>query len=104
MCTPSNGTPRKRGRGTCHVMEASFPRCDFIYFRKNFALVRIYYGHMDSRVYTEVPSYTIAQLAADFGGMLGIVLGPSVITFVEFFFCIVGLLVYAVTQGGTSIL
>ncbi len=72
--------------------------------RKNFAVARIFYDEMNHRVFTEVPSYTFAQLSADFGGILAIILGCSVISFMEFIFCIIGLIVYAVNQGKISIL
>ncbi len=72
--------------------------------RKNFAFVRVFYDQMNHRIYTEIPAYTFAQLSADFGGIVGVVLGISVISFTEMIFGIVGLIVYAVTQGRTSIL
>ncbi len=75
-----------------------------MFYRRNIALVQLYYDRLNSISYTETPAYTIAQLSAEFGGLMGIILGPSVITFVEFFYCLVGLIVHALTKGKVSIM
>ncbi len=64
----------------------------------------MYYARLNSISYVETPAYTIEQLAADFGGVLGIILGPSVITLVEFFYCLLGLIVHVLTKGKVSIM
>ncbi len=73
-------------------------------FQEKFCPVKIYYDRLNSRVFRETPAYSIVQLCSDFGGVLGIVLGPSAITSVEFFYCLAGLAVYALTKGKTSIM
>ncbi len=72
--------------------------------RKSIALVQVYYDRLNSRSYTETPAYTIAELAADFGGMVGIILGLSVITFLELFYGLLGICIYALKNGEVSIM
>ncbi len=75
-----------------------------MFYRRNIARVQLYYDRLISVSYTETPAYTVAQLAADFGGFIGIILGPSVITLVEFFYCLFGLIVHVLTKGKVSIM
>ncbi len=74
----------------------------FELFSRKFALLRVFYDKLNSRRFVETEAYTIVNLCSDFGGVLGIVLGPSVITFVEFAYALVGLIVFAVTKGHVS--
>ncbi len=67
-------------------------------------MLRVHYDTLNSRVIRETPAYTIVQLCSDFGGVIGVVLGPSMITFVEFFYCLVDLIVHSVTKGRMSII
>ncbi len=67
-------------------------------------MLRVYYDTLNSRVISETPDYTFVQLCSDFGGLIGVVLGPSVITLVEFIYFLVDLIVHVVTKGRMSII
>ncbi len=71
-------------------------------FRKNYAIVQIYYEALNSYHIQETAAYSVPQLFADFGGFFSCLLGASVLTMVEFVFCLADLIVYMLSHGRIS--
>ncbi len=67
-------------------------------------MLNVYYDRLNSRVIREIPDYTLVQLFSDFGGVLGVILGTSVITFIEFLYFLVDLILHVITKGRISII
>ncbi len=76
----------------------------FELFSRKFALLRVFYDKLNSRRFVETEAYSIVNLCSDIGGVFGIVLATSVITFVEFAYAIVGLIIFVATKGHASII
>ncbi|CAI5448011.1 unnamed protein product [Caenorhabditis angaria] len=54
------------------------------YYRKNTAYIEIYYEQLNYELLKETAGYTLVNLFSDFGGNIGLWIGFSVITFLEF--------------------
>ncbi|KAF8354860.1 hypothetical protein PRIPAC_96483 [Pristionchus pacificus] len=74
--------------GDCEGMSPS--ECE-VFYRKNAAMVEVYYEQLNYELLQESEAYGIVNLIADFGGHLGLWLGFSVITIVEVLALIVDL-------------
>ncbi|KAF8371199.1 hypothetical protein PRIPAC_77628 [Pristionchus pacificus] len=72
----------------CEGMSPS--ECE-VFYRKNAAMVEVYYEQLNYELLQESEAYGIVNLIADFGGHLGLWLGFSVITIVEVLALIVDL-------------
>ncbi len=72
--------------------------------RRNFAIVRIFYEKLNSFTFVEQPAYTFYQLISDIGGVVCIVLGLSILTCIEIFHCLLGLVVFLFSRGKVSII
>lgn len=66
-------------------------------------LLRIFYEKLNSAQMKEISSYGVGQLLSDFGGVLGVLLGFSVITLGEFVFLAVDIVLFALSQGRFSL-
>eukprot|EP00795_Rhopilema_esculentum_P012217 gene12217-2846_t len=55
------------------------------WIRDNFLKVVIYYGDLNYEYMEQIPSYDLMVLLGDIGGQLGLFLGSSVLTYIEFF-------------------
>uniref|UniRef100_A0A183DRR3 Degenerin-like protein unc-105 n=1 Tax=Gongylonema pulchrum TaxID=637853 RepID=A0A183DRR3_9BILA len=79
--------------GTTKVME-----CDAVddlcmeRYRKNAAMIQIFYEELNYETMTETPAYTITSALADLGGLTGLWIGASVVSLLE----IAALIVYTV--------
>ncbi|CAI4232087.1 unnamed protein product [Auanema sp. JU1783] len=60
-------------------------------YRKNAAMIQIFYEELNYETLQETPSYTLTSLMADVGGVTGLWLGASVVSILEFvpliYFC-----------------
>ncbi|EYC25361.1 hypothetical protein Y032_0012g1842 [Ancylostoma ceylanicum] len=54
------------------------------WYKKNTLLVEIYYERMNYQVLTESPAYSLVNLISDVGGQVGLFLGMSIISLIEF--------------------
>ncbi|VDN19529.1 unnamed protein product [Cylicostephanus goldi] len=54
------------------------------WYNSNTLLVEIYYERMNHQVLTESPSYSLVNLVSDIGGQVGLFLGMSIISLLEF--------------------
>ena len=52
--------------------------------RKNLLLVNIYYSDISYTYISEAPYWTLTSLFSNFGGQLGLFIGMSVLSFIEF--------------------
>eukprot|EP00794_Sanderia_malayensis_P005438 gene5438-6117_t len=59
------------------------------YIRDNYLQVVIYYSELSYELMEQLPSYDLMVLLGDIGGQLGLFLGSSVLTYVEFFDCLI---------------
>eukprot|EP00112_Aurelia_sp_Birch-Aquarium-sp1_P001930 Seg1212.4 transcript_id=Seg1212.4/GoldUCD/mRNA.D3Y31 product="Acid-sensing ion channel 3" protein_id=Seg1212.4/GoldUCD/D3Y31 len=57
------------------------------WIRDNYLSVVVYYGELSYEFMEQVPSYDLMVLLGDIGGQLGLFLGSSVLTYIEFFDC-----------------
>ncbi|VBB26492.1 unnamed protein product [Acanthocheilonema viteae] len=79
--------------GTTKVME-----CDAVddlcmeRYRKNAAVIQVFYEELNYETLTETPSYTLTSALADLGGLTGLWIGASVVSLME----IIALIVYTV--------
>ncbi|VDM91990.1 unnamed protein product [Onchocerca ochengi] len=77
--------------GTTKVME-----CDSVddlcmeRYRRNAAMVQVFYEELNYETLTETPAYTLTSALADLGGLTGLWIGASVVSLME----IVALIVY----------
>ncbi|XP_071965645.1 acid-sensing ion channel 4-A-like [Antedon mediterranea] len=58
-----------------------------LYFRLNFAKVNVYYENLQYDSVQQVPTYTLLSLVSNIGGHLGLWIGMSALTFLEFLEC-----------------
>ncbi|CAG9530017.1 unnamed protein product [Cercopithifilaria johnstoni] len=79
--------------GTTKVMEcdAADDLCMERY-RKNAAMIQIFYEELNYETLTETPTYTLTSALADLGGLTGLWIGASVVSLME----IIALVVYTV--------
>ncbi|KAK6047062.1 hypothetical protein COOONC_15434 [Cooperia oncophora] len=68
------------------------------WYRKNTLLVEIYYERMNFQVLTESPAYTLVNMVSDAGGQVGLFLGMSIISVIEYLALILLLLCYCATH------
>uniref|UniRef100_A0AAF5RWC9 Uncharacterized protein n=1 Tax=Wuchereria bancrofti TaxID=6293 RepID=A0AAF5RWC9_WUCBA len=79
--------------GTTKVME-----CDAVddlcmeRYRRNAAMVQVFYEELNYETLTETPAYTLTSALADLGGLTGLWIGASVVSLME----ILALIVYTV--------
>ncbi|TMS35153.1 hypothetical protein L596_002611 [Steinernema carpocapsae] len=53
-------------------------------YRKNAAMIQVFYEELNYETMTESPAYTMTSLFADFGGLTGLWVGASVVSLLEF--------------------
>ncbi|KAM3718505.1 Degenerin-like protein [Dirofilaria immitis] len=79
--------------GTTKVMECiSTDDLCMERYRKNAAMIQIFYEELNYETLTETPAYTLTSALADLGGLTGLWIGASVVSLME----IVALIVYTV--------
>ena len=71
---------------------------------RNNAILRVFYDKLNSRVFIEEPAYPFSRLLADVGGIFGIMLGASVLTFGEFAYAGIDLVLHWVSAQTLSIM
>jgi amiloride-sensitive sodium channel len=52
-------------------------------YRKNAAMIQVFYEELNYETLTETPAYTISSLLADLGGVTGLWIGASVVSLLE---------------------
>ena len=73
------------------------------FFSKALLAANIFYDELDVSVINEVPSLTLLSLFSNIGGMLGLFLGPSALSFFEIVeFVIQGLMYWYQNKRGTN--
>ncbi|CAB3408269.1 unnamed protein product [Caenorhabditis bovis] len=78
--TPTDCNPSKSGSGPW--VDAGESCIDW--YKENTLLIEIYYERMNYQVLTESPAYTFVNFISDTGGQVGLFLGMSIISVVEF--------------------
>ncbi|CAJ0946598.1 unnamed protein product, partial [Mesorhabditis belari] len=68
------------------------------WYGQNTALIEIYYERMNYQVLTESPAYSFVNLISDIGGQVGLFLGMSIISVIEFLTLLLLIFCYCTTH------
>jgi amiloride-sensitive sodium channel len=62
-------------------------------YRKNAAMVQVFYEELNYETLTETPAYTMSSLLADLGGVTGLWIGASIVSLLELvvlgYYCVI---------------
>jgi len=64
-----------------------FPMENRMLIRENYLKFTVFFGDLSYELVEQIPSYDLKVLLGDIGGQLGLFLGSSLLTYVEFFDC-----------------